>query len=109
MTISKRNSRAININDENFRWTICPGSGYLVFVAEHATVKGQKIEVYIESEINKLWMDFPYVEDMNLRLVQPNGVRKIIIKAITLGWNYKEPGKPIVFDLKNENLVQRQN
>jgi hypothetical protein len=52
MTISKRNTRRIKINDDYFRWAISPGSGYLVLVAEHETAKGQRIEVYIESDIN---------------------------------------------------------
>jgi hypothetical protein len=43
MTLSGRNSRTIIINDEIFRWAISPGSGYLVFVAEHETIKGQRI------------------------------------------------------------------
>jgi len=107
MTISKRNSRRIIINDEYFRWAISPGSGYLVLVVEHETIKGQKIEVYINSDINNLWVNFPLIENMNLRLVKPSAVRKMIIEAIYMGWNYKEPGKPIKYDLKDESFTKR--
>jgi len=107
MTISKRKSRTININGEIFRWVASPRSGYLVFVAEHETIKGQRIEVYIETDTNDYWINFPYIENMNLRLVKPNEVRRMIIQAISHGWNYKETGKPIGFDLKEENLVKR--
>jgi hypothetical protein len=33
----------------------------------------------------------------------------MIIQAIGLGWDYREPGKPVVFDLKEENLLKRQS
>lgn len=107
MAINKRDSRTININDEIFRWTISPDSGYLVFVAEHETIKGQRLQVYIESDIDSCWVNIPYVETMNQRLIKPGAVRKMIIEAIRLGWKYKEPGKPIVFDLKNELIYRR--
>ncbi|KOP67234.1 hypothetical protein AMS62_19765 [Bacillus sp. FJAT-18019] len=107
MTISKRNSRRIVVNGEYFRWAISLGSGYLTLVVEHETIKGQKIEVYIESDINNVWVNFPYVENMNMRLVKPSSVREIIVEAINMGWNYKLPGSPIVFDLKNERIKKR--
>jgi len=99
VTISRKNARSIIINDENFRWTVSPGSGFLILVVEHGTIKGQRIEVYVDSDIDSYWVEIPYVENMNLRLIKPNVVRKVIIEAIQIGWNYKEPGKTIVFDL----------
>ena len=107
MTISKRNSRRIIINDEYFRWAISPGSGYVILIVEHETIKGQRIEIYVESDINNYWANFPYVENMNQRLVKPSAVRKLIIEAINLGWNYKTPGKPLVYDLKDERIIKR--
>lgn len=98
MTIGKRKSRTININGEIFRWVVSPGSGFLVFVLEHETIKGQRIEVYIESDTNDYWINFPYIENMNLRLVKPYVVRRMIVQAISLGWKYKETGRPIVFN-----------
>lgn len=109
MTISKRNSRSININNETFRWVISPDSGYFIFVAEHSMIKGKRLEVYVESEMSSYWIDFPYVEQTNLRIIKPHAVRKMIIQTIGLGWDYREPGKPVVFDLKEENLVKRQS
>ena len=109
MTISKKNSRTININGELFRWVISPDSGFVVFVAEHEEIKGQRIEVYINSDIDDFWVDFPHVESSNLRIVKPKLARTIIIQAIEDGWSYKEAGKPLVFDLKGDHLVRRHN
>lgn len=107
MTISKKKSRTITINGEIFRWGVSPGSGYLVFVAELEAIKGQRIEVYIESDIHDYWANFPYIESLNLRLIKPKVVRRMIIQAMSFGWDYKKSGKPIVFDLIEENLVKR--
>ncbi|MCU6790650.1 hypothetical protein OB236_00785 [Paenibacillus sp. WQ 127069] len=107
MTISKRNSRTIVGDNEMYRWTVSPDSGYLVFVAEHGIVRGKRIEVYVTSESNGFWTSFPDVNDMNLKVIKPSDVSQFITQAINHGWNPKEAGRPIAFDLSGDTLLKR--
>ncbi|MBE7678908.1 MULTISPECIES: hypothetical protein [Paenibacillus] len=93
MTLSKKRSRRILINEETFRWGISPDSGYMVFVAEHEFIQGRKLEVY--------------VDNMTMKIIQPRHVRRFIVQAIEAGWEYKLAGKPTVFDLKNDRIIVR--
>jgi hypothetical protein len=108
VTISRKNSRTIVVKEEKYRWTVSPGSGYLVFVAEHGIVKGRRIEVYVTSDINDFWTSFPDVNEMNLKVIKPSDVSQFIIQAIIHGWDPKEAGKPIVFDLVGDSLLRRR-
>ncbi|TXK71481.1 hypothetical protein [Paenibacillus sp. N3.4] len=91
-----------------YRWTVSPDSGYLVFVTEHGKVKGRRIEIYVTSDINNLWGRFPDVNDMNLKVIKPRDVSHFITQAIHHGWDPKEAGKPIVFDLAGDTLLKRK-
>lgn len=93
MSLNKKKSRLISIDNEQFRWVISPDSGFIVFVAEKETIKGRKIEVYISS---------------NDKIIKPKDSESIIRQALDLGWNFIEKGKPIVFDLIEEKLVSRK-
>lgn len=108
MALNKKKSRRIIVDKEEFRWTISPGSGYLIFVAEKEGVKGKKIEVYIDSEINYFWVKFPDVNDLNLKVIKPKDSASIIKQALTLDWHPEEKGKPIVFDLVSDKLIKRE-
>ncbi|MCU6793522.1 hypothetical protein OB236_15565 [Paenibacillus sp. WQ 127069] len=108
MTLSKKGSRKIVVDEEEYRWIISATSkGRIVLITEHGQEKGQRIEVYIESDINEFWVEFPYVDDLNLKIVKPKEVAVIITKAIEQGWRSKEKGAPIVFDWFENKLVKR--
>ena len=105
VTIPNKNSRKIVVGNETYRWTISPDSGFIVFVAEHVEVKGRRIEVYIDSYINDFWVNFPDVKDLNLKIIKPKNAESIISQAINKGWNPKEKGSPIIFDLAEDFLL----
>ncbi|MCR8635337.1 hypothetical protein [Paenibacillus radicis (ex Xue et al. 2023)] len=107
MTINKKSSRSILIDIESYNWTISPDSGYIVFVAEHAQIKGRRIEVYITSEVNSYWTNFPKVNEMNIKVIKPHDVKNIINQALIKGWDPKVKGKPMVFDLEGEFIIKR--
>ncbi|MDS0526561.1 hypothetical protein NNC19_12790 [Clostridium sp. SHJSY1] len=105
MTIPNKNSRKIVIGNKTYRWTISPDDGYIVFVAEQDDFKGRRLEVYIDSDINKLWRSFPCVKELNLKIIKPKDAEVIISQAINKGWNPEEKGSPIIFDLKQDFLL----
>ena len=96
--LSKKKSRPIVVEDTRFRWAISPDSGYVVFVAEREDIKGRKIEVYIDTDINNFWVEFPNIDKLNLKVIKPKDAANIISQAIHLGWKPNEKGAPLVFD-----------
>jgi hypothetical protein len=109
MTINKKSSRKIVVNDEYFVWTVSPGSGYIILIAELETYKGRRLEVYIASDIDNLWVNFPNTEHLNLKIIRPKDVEYFIRQALEQGWNPKEKGEPIVFKFDGKQLVKRLN
>jgi hypothetical protein len=109
MAISKKKSRLINIEGQKYRWIVSGNDGYNVFVAEKENVKGRKIEVYFDTDINKFWSEFPNIDNLNLKVIKPKDSESIIRQALNLGWNPDEKGKPLVFDMIDDKIIGRFN
>ncbi|GIO06241.1 hypothetical protein J31TS6_22690 [Brevibacillus reuszeri] len=110
MTMNKKGSRKIVVGQESYRWLISPATkGLLVFTAEHTDYKGQIIRVYIESDVNEYWADFPHVEQLNVRIIKPADVSEIISQAVSLGWDPKRKGSPLTFNLIGTHLKIRNS
>ena len=105
MTRPNKNSRKIGVENETYRGTISPDDGYIVFVAEQSEYKGRRIEVYINSFINDIWVNFPNMKNLKLKIIKPKNAESIISQAIDKGWNPKEKGSPIIFDLSDDFLL----
>lgn len=95
--LSKKKSRPITVDEKKYRWSISPDSGYVVFVAENADNPARKIEVYIETDIDKMWLEFPQGNNLKLKIIKPKDATSIIRQAVNLGWDSTERGKPLVF------------
>lgn len=106
-SISGQDRLAATVDNEIYRWIISPNDGYLTFIAESWDFQGRKLEVYIKSDINKLWVKFPDIEDLNMKIIKPKDASSIISQANKKGWNPREKGSPIVFDLIGEILKKR--
>ncbi len=109
MALNKKKSRLITIESNQYRWVVSPNSGFNVFVAEKEDVKGRKIEVYFDRYINKFQSRFDPVVQKELKIIKPKDAESIIREAIKKGWNPHEKGRPVVFDLEGENLVERES
>lgn len=108
MTLSKKGSRKIVVGNEEYRWTISATTkGHIFLIVEHGKEKGQRIEVHIQSDINKIWSEFPHIDGLNLKVVKPKEVATIILEAIVSGWIPREKGTPLVFDWDNAKLESR--
>ena len=98
MTLTKKKSRPIAIDNEKYRWLISPREkGIIAFIAEKENSNGSIIEVKIESDINEFWTEFPNVNGMNLKVIKPKDAESIIRQAKNLGWNPEQYGKPNKF------------
>lgn len=103
--LSKKKSRPITVAEKNYRWAISPDSGYVVFVAESADEPARKIEVYVDSDINRMWVEFPNVDGLNPKVIKPKDAASIISQAVSKGWNPLEKGKPLVFDYSEDGGI----
>jgi hypothetical protein len=71
MSFPKKKSRTISIDGIKYYWLVGPNDGYNVFVAEKVGVKGRRIEVIFPTDINSLWLEFPKIDDLNLKIIKP--------------------------------------
>jgi len=106
MSISKKNSRLINCNGRKFRWTISPAKDSIKFIAEGEQNNGRKIEVTIQSDINRFRLEVPNVLDLNLKVIKPKDAASFIQQALSDGWNPEEKGNTIIYQLTGEELKQ---
>ena len=104
--LSKKRSRPIVVEGINYRWAIAPNPTYVVFVAELADTPMSKIEVYIGSDIDRMWIDFPNTDKLNLKVIKPKDAASIITQAINQGWDPNEKSKPLVFDCLNDATIE---
>lgn len=108
MALPKKKSRTILIDSIKYRWLVGPNDGYNVFVAQKEGVNGRIIEVYFATDIDSYWIEFPNVDNLNLKIIKPKDSETIIRQALELGWNPEEKGNPIVYDLINNKLLKRE-
>jgi hypothetical protein len=107
MALPKKKSRTIVVDGIKYCWLVGPNDGYNVFVAQKEGIHGRIIEVYFDTDVNSFWVEFPNVDNLNLKIIKPKDSESIIRQAIQLGWNPDEKGTPIVYDLIDNKLLGR--
>ncbi|KRF13544.1 hypothetical protein ASG93_13555 [Paenibacillus sp. Soil787] len=65
--------------------------------------------MYIDSDIDSFWVNFPNTEHLNLKIIRPKDVEFFINQSIEQGWSPKEKGVPLVFEFDGRQLVKRLN
>lgn len=108
MALPKKKSRTILIDNIKYRWLVGPNDGYNIFIAQKEGVSGRIIEVYFDTDINSYWVEFPNVDNLNVRIIKPKDAETIIRQALVLGRNSEECGKPLAYDLIDNKLIKRQ-
>jgi hypothetical protein len=105
MTLTKKKSRPIKIDNEKYRWLVSSrGKGIIAFIAEKESSKGSIIEVKINSDINEFWTESPNTSELNLKVIKPKDAELIIRQAQKIGWNPEQSGKPNRFEFDGKNL-----
>ncbi|BBI34142.1 hypothetical protein [Cohnella abietis] len=107
MTINKKSTRRISVRNDNYIWTVSPGSGYIVMIAEHEIIRGMHLEVYVISDIDSAWVNFPNTEHLNMKIIRPRDVEYFICQALDQGWTPQVKGTPVVFDFDGMILKRR--
>ncbi|GMQ57189.1 hypothetical protein AN1V17_15840 [Vallitalea sediminicola] len=106
--MSKKGLRKIMINGKSYNWKISNENHFLILVCEKSYNEGSKIIVNLDSETHKFWLEFPHVENLNLRPITPRDVKEIISQAIEQGWNPEAKGAILRFEYssKTNNLFK---
>lgn len=110
MSLSKRKSRKIVVDDLEYRWSPSQDSGYMVLTVQHVSGRGMKIETFISDGKNIVIENGSYsieVGSVDKLIITPGLVRKVIQDARLMGWNPLENGKPLMLRL-NENEMKLQ-
>ena len=111
MSLSKRNSRKIVIDGDEYRWSPSQDSGYMVLVVQHISGQGQRIEAIVSDDNNVIIENGSYTMDVggdHKLMITPNVVRQVIKDALQLGWRPAENGKPLGLILDNETMELRR-
>lgn len=105
MSISKRKSRKISVDGQEFRWSPSQDSGYMVLVVQHISGKGKKLEVIISDDKHVVVENGSYsieLGDSNKLIITPKLVETVIRHSIRTGWNPTETGPPVRLTLSGK-------
>lgn len=91
MSLPKKLSRLIVIDNIPYRWMVGPNDGYNIFIAENEKLKGRKVIAYF-----------------GMSILTPKEAELIIRQALHIGWNSEQKGAPIIFDWQG-NRLRRKN
>ncbi len=84
MALSKKGSRKIVIDDEEYRWAFSADSGYFYIVVQSATGNGARLEAQSSSD----WLDFGDAH------ISSGDVERLIRLAMKDGWCPLNNGPP---------------
>ncbi|UED72499.1 hypothetical protein [Brevibacillus sp. DP1.3A] len=108
MALPKKGTRGITVGEQRYRWVISPAAkGLLALTIQHNEGLGQLIRVYVKSDVNDFWAEFPLVQHLDMRVIKPAEVAAIIEEAIKLGWQPDKKGAPLSFDFIGSTLVKK--
>ncbi len=65
--LSKKRSRKIHVDDEAYRWSIASDGQWVTLVVQDELSNGQRLEIIIDTDINRMWFEFPHLDNLNLR------------------------------------------
>lgn len=94
MTLAKKGRRSINVNNQDFHWTVTrqvhhprggPGSLTLTVVIQRGDGQGSKLLVGFVSQFIRVSPDKGFADDQSLT-IKPDVVRRIVERALALGW-----------------------
>jgi hypothetical protein len=105
--IKSKKFRKINVDGEIYGWIVGSCKGFLIINIMPYFYDGSKLEIYVESDIARFWVDFPNVKGYNLRVIKPKDVRISILKAIEKGWVPKNKSDNRTYYLVGEDLAKK--
>ncbi|MEL6922796.1 MAG: hypothetical protein AAFO94_02030 [Bacteroidota bacterium] len=110
MSLSKRKSRIINVDNQAYRWSPSLDSGFVVLVVQHHSGHGSRLEIIISDDKHIVIENGSYSISMgepNQLIITPALVALMIRSSLELGWQPEENGPPLQLTLSEAGLVFR--
>jgi hypothetical protein len=111
MSLSRRNSRKIVVDDREYRWSPSRDSGFMVLVVQHSSGNGKKLEVVISDDQHVIIENGSYsieYDAVDQLLITPKLVETMIREALKAGWNPEETGPPVELSFLAGHLETRR-
>ncbi|MCP4130564.1 MAG: hypothetical protein GY754_06240 [bacterium] len=89
MAVSRKGSRNITVDDEEFSWKISRDKEYIHLVVVYKGTQGRRLLVQFKEEDRKGDKNSPGKDIA----IGPGLIAKLIRYARSQGWNFREPGK----------------
>lgn len=89
MTLAKKGTRIITVNETTYRWVVSPDSGYLHLVVEHKDLPGQRLiagfkyhntYVYDKDNEYRRWAQRRLITPMSCYSIHPKLVHFLVIQ-----------------------------
>lgn len=93
--LPKKNSRAIEVGDESYRWAVSGDSGFNVLVVQHAAANGQRVEVIASTP-----------DEGGPASITPALVAQAVREAMQIGWKPKDRASPLVLTLNQKQQLE---
>lgn len=106
MTLNKKTSRTIIVNDKKYNWLISSAKEHLNLIIE-PDEKGQKLEIHVEPEIDNYYIDSNKDKSLNFKTITPKNISNIIPRALEIGWKPTEKGKTLILVLDDNKLFKK--
>lgn len=97
MTIPKKNSRSITIDDQQYRWVVSVRDNLLNLVVEATDDPGQRLQAYFQCRdlyVRGESGDWTYVAQK--QSIRPSHVRRVVKAALKQGWQPNKKGGPFI-------------
>lgn len=115
MTLTKKKSRGISVNDERYRFQVSStktdneGNYSLNLTIQSEENKGSALKVHGLVTRN-FWLDFPdfgtEVKKEEYPVITPKHISNIIKLALNQGWEPNSPGAVFEITVKNEQIFE---
>lgn len=99
MTLPKKGSRAITVDNVSYRWMVTGNDGVIDVIIEQQDMKGQKLLSCFMYHNTSEGKDVP-----QKRQITPEAIKKLILYALDSGWEPNVQGKPY-FGVDGEQVV----
>lgn len=111
MSLSKKKSRKISVDQNEYRWSPSEDSGYMILVVQTISGKGKKLEIVISDDENVVVENGSYsieVSETGKLIITPKLVESLIRDSIEMGWEPLKMGPPVQLSLNEGELQIRR-
>ncbi len=110
MALSRKHSRAIEVDGEQYRWAISPDSDFYVLVVQLGSGRGTRLEIIVDVDDHPLTEKSSSVGhgSSDQLILTPLLVGELIRSARSIGWEPNSLGAPVELSVVDGHLSVRR-